>query len=518
MFKINKTQKREAFHSLIRSGGLASYRELCHEIVETNILRLRNKRKDDGRNSDDDLYVSATLRYSSIFEYQFNLNSLLKLSTGKLAVYAMPFSWCRALGQPKPIALVSAACFFIYLVCRASYRFLRTIAHSLESFSNSKEVSELQNKNYLFFAQKENFNPRGEQPNQYVLETWLYNHLIKNGSGLVHSNLSLVGFIDRKHTYVRSFFPKMVMFNYLKFLFISAYSFFESLALLLVGKWQKLFLIDEIVYSIAFSLAKTQSICGAYLIPFQGSQARPLWSRVAELRGSKVYQLNYASYMLPELRQPFKDRLHLHASEWSYVLPLNEVSASYLESKLPKKTSILKGPTLVFGDDSAICIPKFERPMVSVFDIAILDVSKFIGMNPINDFLAPRDGDYLNFHRSFFAHVLSLAIEFDLCVALKQKRIDDRLDKNYIELVREFSGKKHFNVIDPRVSANRLVDESKMSIVQPFSSVGIYDAGKNNICFYDPTMQLWKSHELALGTDICVGFSDLKRWLQSKLV
>ena len=61
--------------------------------------------------------------------------------------------------------------------------------------------------------------------------------------------------------------------------------------------------------------------------------------------------------------------------------------------------------------------------MVSIFDIAVLDVSKFIGMNPINDFLVPKGEDYLNFHRCFFAHVLSLAIEYDLCVVLKQKRI-----------------------------------------------------------------------------------------------
>ena len=78
--------------------------------------------------------------------------------------------------------------------------------------------------------------------------------------------------------------------------------------------------------------------------PFKVRKARPLWSSVAEARGAKVYQLNYASYMLPELKQPFKDRLHLHASEWSYVLPLNEIAASYLENKLPKKHLFLEGP------------------------------------------------------------------------------------------------------------------------------------------------------------------------------
>ena len=70
--------------------------------------------------------------------------------------------------------------------------------------------------------------------------------------------------------------------------------------------------------------------------------------------------------------------------------------------------------------------------------------------------------------------------------------------------------------VDPEISAHRLVDSSRFAVVQPFSSVGLYESKKADICFYDPLRVLRDGHPSALGGNFCIGSENLNSWFEAR--
>jgi len=272
--------------------------------------------------------------------------------------------------------------------------------------------------------------------------------------------------------------------------------------------------LHELLARQVFAFAKNASLQSVYLYPFHGTQARPLWADIAESKGSVVIQLNYSSCMLPEIDEGPMDHLHYDVTQWSNIIPFNTRVAKFLDTKVPAGTSILRAPSVSFTDRPKKILPVFQKPVIALFDLAVLDPSKFVGINPVNDYLYADSEDGLSFHRNLFSDVLSVARRFGFVVAYKQKRKDPRLDHGYAKLCEEFCENDDVFFVDPEISAHRLIDNSRFAVVQPFSSVGHYESKTADICFYDPLKVLRDRHPAALEGHLCIGIEDLNSWFE----
>ena len=510
---------KATFRRLARSGGLAKHRELCNSLVKTEIKDLLSRNNVRTDKFDYQLKVNACLNYDELFITQRNIKAFIKAEQGKRPRYILPWNWARELGCGKRDAGLSHLWFVVWLFFTGAFKTARMLIWIVKNVKNFYKQDAERNQAYLFFAVIGNFKPRDMSEScPYVLENWLEQHLFNGDFSISHSNKNLIGHISDRHKYIENFLPPLSFLDTFLVLLRGFAVWAASFLSMLTGNWQSYFMLHEVVARQVFLRANPKSIQDFYLYPFQGTQSRPLWADVAEAKGASVIQLNYASYMLPEIKETAYDPFHYGASLWSAVIPFNKRVAHFIEKKLPQDTRIFRTQTLSYSDMPKMSLPKFDKQVISLFDISVLDQSKFIGINPINDYLHSQSEDPLDFHRKFFDDILYIAKRYDFIVAFKQKRLDNRLDCEYRRLVENFCHNDEVVHINPEISAYRLVDNSRFAVVQPFSSVGLYESSQADVCFYDPLIALKHNHKGALGTDLCIGFDALIQWFEMKLI
>jgi polysaccharide biosynthesis PFTS motif protein len=467
---------------------------------------------------DFQMKINTCLSYDMMLAMQVNIKAVLSRATGRKSPYLLPWRLARKLGCGIFFATISHIWFNLWLIVTSSVKSARVLFYVAANMVKRCDKIGSSSDAYLFSAMLGNFKPADiTEPCDYVLETWLEKNLLGENCSIAHSNKHLKERILPQHNYLNNFLPSL---NFRKscLIFVAfPYLFFGSFLSSLLGQWHKLFLLHELLARQVFAYAEKSSLQSLYLYPFQGTQARPLWADIAESKGAAVMQLNYASYMLPELGKGPVDHLHYDVSPWSHIIPFNARVAKFLDNHVPAGTTIVRAPSVSFADRPKNILPVFKKPVIALFDIAVLDPSKFVGINPVNDYLYANSEDGLNFHRSLFADVRKVARRFGCVVAYKQKRQDSRLDQGYVELCEEFCDNEDVFFVDPEISAYRLVDSSRFAIVQPFSSVGLYESKAADICFYDPLEVLRDGHPSALAGDLCIGSENLNSWFETRL-
>ena len=351
----------------------------------------------------------------------------------------------------------------------------------------------------------------------YVLETWLSQHLFEDNPILLHSSKALSKCPSDNRIYVKNFLPSI---GYLSMAFLILKTFLRyiiGLLALLTGKWEGLYMLDEIVYAETFKIANSKVIHDSYIIPFQGSQARPLWTWVVEQKGARVYQLNYSTYMLPTLNGIAEDFVDLGTTKWPFIIPFNKSFSKYIEEKVPREIQIMKTPTIFFSDNPDIDLPVINRPILALFDVSPLDENKFIGNGASFDYLYAGGDDIMDFYYQFFETSLRLSKKYGFTTVVKPKRHDNRIRLEYKELISDLETTGDLIILSPNISPYRVVDSSALTIVQPFTSVGAYTDSKKTICFYDPFSVLKCSHDACFGVPLCRGEKSLENWVVDHL-
>lgn len=498
-------------------GSLTAHRRFCQGVVNKEIADLVKTYGIRNDSLDYQMKINACLSYDMMFAMQVNIKAFLRRASGRRSLYLLPWCFARKLGCSILSATIAHIWFILWLMVVNTMKSARLLFHVVANMVERRDETGNSPDAYLFFAMLGNFKPGDiTEPCDYVLETWLEKHLLGENCSIAHSNKRLNDKILPRHSYLNNFLPPLNFWNSCLIFLAFPYLFFGSLLSLLSGQWHKLFLLHEMLARQVFAFAENSALQSVYLYPFQGTQARPLWADIAEAKGAAVIQLNYASYMLPEIDEGPIDHLHYNVTQWSHIIPFNERVAKFLDTKVPAGTSMVRAPSVSFTDKPKKILPVFQKPVIALFDIAVLDPSKFVGINPVNDYLFANSEDGLSFHRSLFYDVLAIARKFGFVVAYKQKRADSRLDRVYLKLCEEFCDNDDVFFVDPEFSAHRLVDSSRFAVVQPFSSVGLYESKKADICFYDPLRVLRDGHPSALGGNFCIGSENLNSWFEAR--
>ena len=212
---------------------------------------------------------------------------------------------------------------------------------------------------------------------------------------------------------------------------------------------------------------------------------KPLWTYEAEKKGSTVSLYYYSTNTEKFNYDTFEraDTYGLNIMKWNHIIVWNQQQADYLKKFCPEAHYKIVGIIDFSDSDKLFHIPTHG------FNIAIFDVTptRPVCYTGLGWAIAPYYSEELSLQ--FFRDIKNLFNDSNINLLWKQKRIVDRkIVSNKFLKKQDRVINKFFLVVDPGVSARRLIEESDAVISMPFTSTSIIgkELGKPSI-YYDPS-------------------------------
>jgi len=280
---------------------------------------------------------------------------------------------------------------------------------------------------------------------------------------------------------------------------------------LLRGRWWHAFMLGEASLAATIRMQEPDSLARDYLF-FHNWIYRPLWTYEAEKHGSRTifcfYSTNSESFKrggeYPALTYGWQ------AMNWPHYLVWDEYQADFVRRAVGKDARIsVVGP--IWFQSSAAVMPQPDKPGVAVFDITPNRSSRYRLLGLDYEFYIPAVG------KMFLTHIADAVHQADAVMLWKRKRkIDDIAHPQYRHFTDRLSEREDVVLVDPDISALRVIEASCAVISMPFTSTALIarELGKPSV-YYDPTGQLQRDDRAAHGIPIISGPEQLEAWLCS---
>lgn len=278
-------------------------------------------------------------------------------------------------------------------------------------------------------------------------------------------------------------------------------------------------LLKEAVYAKAMDLMDNRFIGKAYIFNISSFIVRPLWTYVAEMKGSQIIMVNYASsfqsffyenrYLPPEIGYS--------STNWPIFVNLDCKYADYLEKVINPKSLLIKfnslPPLNFFEKNNNIVLGK-EKCLL-VFDITPVSLVNYPLLFPIPIYRTSETAI------NFLEDIINISSKMGVKVMLKNKRHFSKNHhcKRYIRYINKLSNDDRVVLIDYRHNVGDLCKLFGNVISAPFTSTAIEaeSLGCESV-FYDPTGDLHKSDIGAQGLKLISGKIELEKWVSSVLI
>jgi polysaccharide biosynthesis PFTS motif protein len=281
--------------------------------------------------------------------------------------------------------------------------------------------------------------------------------------------------------------------------------------MLLCGRWEYAMLLAEAVKSRSVRLCDRVQLAKEYLFHFSGTVYRPMWTYEAQRHGASISLYFYSNYDQPKLEQGYENQcFEWGPANWPRYIVFDEQQESILRLDLGSDIKIVHSGAIYFSD-SAQPLPYIPPNSVAVFNIQPHRPTSHFGISTLADCLA----EHKDFYHRFLEDVTEVIKSCSGHMVLKGKRnIYNNGDKKYARIVDAISRQGHVQILDPDISAIRLILECSAGISVPFTSTGIYLRDLGIPCaYYDPYGWIQKDDKAARGIPIVQGKSDLHQWL-----
>jgi polysaccharide biosynthesis PFTS motif protein len=284
---------------------------------------------------------------------------------------------------------------------------------------------------------------------------------------------------------------------------------------LLRGSWANALMLAEAARARAVRLCPGDRLGTEYFFPFSGSIYRPMWTHELERRGVGVTVYFYSTYEQPKVPSGYESQKF----EWGPAnWPAYMVWDTYQDRNLRRDlgdtlNTRLVGP--VHFSDSGAPMPIVPRKSIAVFDIEPHRKSLVFGMTTLVDYLHAFPDAFVRFLEDLAAAIE----EAGATMVLKAKRaIGNRGERRYRRAVERASASKGAMIIDPGISAVRVIEACCAGVSIPFTSTALYVRERGlPSAYYDPTGWIQKDDKGAHGILILSGKEELRTWLCSVL-
>ncbi len=276
------------------------------------------------------------------------------------------------------------------------------------------------------------------------------------------------------------------------------------------GRWWHALLLSQAALAAQVRFLPVNALACEYLFHNSGWIYRPLWTYEAERHGSAVtfyfYSTNCESFKKPGGYPPI--HFGYRAMNWPRYLVWDGYQADFVRRAAGEQANVsVVGP--VWFQSSAVAMPRLDKPSVAVFDITPHRGSRYCTLGADSEFYTPTVAN------PFLLHVSNAAQRHDVLMLWKRKRnVGSLAHPFYRRLADQLAENSHVVLIEPAISANRVIEASFAVISMPFTSTALIarEMGKPSI-YYDPTGLLQRDDRAAHGIPILSGSDELEAWI-----
>jgi len=284
---------------------------------------------------------------------------------------------------------------------------------------------------------------------------------------------------------------------------------------LLRGRWWHALLLNQAALAAQVRVQNHERLAKDYLFHNSGWIYRPLWTYEAEKHGSRIlfyfYSTNCEAFKqaegYPQLLFGWQ------AMNWPHYLVWDEYQADFVRRAVGETANIsVVGP--ICFNTSGEEMPTFIGRGVAVFDITPTRSSLYRTLGAAFEFYVPETCI------PFLHDIQQVTGEAGYMMLWKRKRkLKNKLSfahPVYITFAERLSEFENVIIIDPDISANRVIEASSLVISMPFTSTALIARELDKpSCFYDPTGLVQKDDRAAHGIEIVSGPEELKKWLKN---
>ena len=386
------------------------------------------------------------------------------------------------------------------------------VVKSILMFLRFKRQNEY-NKPYVVFLNLSKYNiPQIASNKSYDIVTWYKESIVFDSS--VEEIWAQV--VDSESTSAtknlilcKSIFPKLKgPYQYALFLLKTVFAFMVALFGIIRGKWWYGLLYDESVYANYICLVERESLAREYLFHNSYWLHKPLWVYEVEKRGSMGTLYFYSTNVEP-IEYGGHKRAITHGMkimQWEKYWVWDDQQKEYLQGLGHNKEYCVVGP-IDFSDNGKTIIDNSDIFKIAVFDITPkrpTDHTKFGWAEP------PYYSDKLMIQ--FLSDIGTVFANKSVQLMYKEKRtVDQVIFSKGTRKSRNIILKDYYKMVDPGISAKRLIEHCDAVISMPFTATSLIgiNLGKPT-AFYDPsaTIHRNKSHEIS----VIKTFDQLKSW------
>jgi polysaccharide biosynthesis PFTS motif protein len=284
---------------------------------------------------------------------------------------------------------------------------------------------------------------------------------------------------------------------------------------MLRGRWWNALMLVEAARAEAVRLADGKSLASDYLFHFSRSIYRPMWTYIAQEKGSRILCYFYSTYAQPQLGGKEVDQnFEWGPTTWPLFLVWDTYQADTLKRDLGQAAQVMVvGP--IYFSDAVPLVTAIPKNAVAVFDIQPHRKSNTFGISSLYDYYHANP----SVHKLFLEDIHATLREFGLSMVLKAKRyIGADGDRRYGTFVKKLAAESDVTIASSELAAPRLMHKCIGAISSPFTSTALYfqDQGYPSV-YYDPLGLISKGDLAAHGIQVLTSRSELRAWVNTLL-
>lgn len=236
---------------------------------------------------------------------------------------------------------------------------------------------------------------------------------------------------------------------------------------------------------------------------------QPAWTNIMEEKGAKITLYFYSVNCLPFHIDGKLNEINFGYENmtWPNFISWNKEFNYFLERNTVNIKSIEILPPVEFMDKKSDRVE--TKGSIVVFDVTPSRAVDICKLGIITDYYLSSNQD------KFFSDILTCAAKHNRKILIKQKRKNTvTKSKYYKKIFKQLQDHPMVELIDPDISAHKLIEGASGVISMPFTSTAhiakFYDVPS---VYFDYTKRISNSEPTALGIEVLKSITELDNWM-----
>lgn len=277
----------------------------------------------------------------------------------------------------------------------------------------------------------------------------------------------------------------------------------------LLGSWWAPTLFEDAIQLAYVRRLKSEQIASTYVFNNSSWIFRPLWTYFAEQIGTRVLMAFYSTNIEP---YTFSDgtttpvAVGYETMNWPEYAVWDSDQAAFIERVSRAGKVHIEG--YIPLSDKAVEIPSIPDGSVAVFDVNPMRAARLAKLGVVFPYYS------VNVIDAFLEQAYQSISASGRVMVLKRKRASKYADRTYLDVISRLSQREDVIVVDPDVSARRLIQKVDATISLPYTSTAIIGlmCDKPSI-YFDPVAVLAPNGMTSHGVPVIGSFERLAAWV-----